>query len=76
MKADVFRISDLAWSMAKPPITAAVILTAQNLPPDAKVIHILPISGHDIWEVLISSDTYPERSVYEIGNGASLALTF
>jgi hypothetical protein len=78
MKAEIVRFSSLSFAASIPPITSETILKAKGLPADARVIHILPIKSDEMemWEVLIASESYPDRSVWDLADSVSLSLIF
>jgi hypothetical protein len=78
MKAEIVRFSDLLMKTCSPPMTPEVILLASNLPADAKVVHMISvkIDNLDFCEVLISSDSYPDRSISELAQSAGISLVY
>ena len=74
MKIRIARFSDLLWQTAEPKLSPEVILMADNLPSDARIVGIIP-SG-DVWEVWIASETYPDKSITELYNEPSLSLVY
>jgi hypothetical protein len=71
LKAEVIRMSDLAMDAIAP--AAEMILKAKGMPSDAKIVHVIPTQlsigdqehvSH--WEILVASESFPDRSIAEM----------